>query len=153
MRRPASPCGRSSTGSWMKEHVGLRPGALFLLDIDKFKTVNDTIGHQGGDQALVCVANALRQALGGRGFVGRLGGDEFICYIEENDFDEVDALADSIHENVTRLGEEARLGLPITVSIGCALLEKEDYDAAYKKADGALYRAKNGGRNQHMIVG
>ena len=83
----------------------------------------------------------------------KLGGDEFICYIEENDFDEVDALADAIHENVTRLGEEARLGLPITVSIGCALLEKEDYDAAYKKADGALYRAKNGGRNQHMIVG
>lgn len=143
----------SATRAWMKEHVGLRPGALFLLDIDKFKTVNDTIGHQGGDQALVCVANALRQALGGRGFVGRLGGDEFICYIEENDFDEVDALADAIHENVTRLGEEARLGLPITVSIGCALLEKEDYDAAYKKADGALYRAKNGGRNQHMIVG
>ena len=52
----------------------LRPGALFLLDIDKFKSVNDTLGHQGGDQALICVANALRQALGGRGFVGTAAG-------------------------------------------------------------------------------
>ncbi|MDY6267948.1 MAG: GGDEF domain-containing protein [Selenomonadaceae bacterium] len=143
----------SATRAWMKAHVGQRPGALFLLDVDKFKTVNDTIGHQGGDQALICVANALRQSLGGKGFLGRLGGDEFICYLEENDLDVIDALADAIHENVTRLGEEACLGLPITVSIGCALLENEDYDAAYKKADGALYRAKNGGRNQHVIVG
>lgn len=142
----------SATRAWMKEHIGRQPGALFLLDVDKFKTVNDTIGHQGGDQALVCVANGLRQAFGGHGFLGRLGGDEFTCYLEGADRKEAEDIACRIHEAVRRLAGNAGIAIPITVSIGVALLTDEDDAAAYKKADAALYQAKEGGRNRHVIA-
>lgn len=142
----------SATRAWMKENIGRRPGVLFLLDIDKFKSVNDTIGHQGGDLALVCVANGLRQAFGGRGFLGRLGGDEFTCYLDGADRTEAATIAENIHAAVTQLAENAGLAIPITVSIGVALLTIEDDEAAYKKADRALYQAKEQGRNRHVIV-
>lgn len=147
-----------ATRSWMREHIGrpradgTRGGMLFLLDVDHFKGVNDTIGHQGGDRALICVANALRQAFAGRGFLGRLGGDEFIAYLAAEDAAEAETLARAIHENARRLGKEAGLPLDLTVSIGCALLADEDYEAAYKKADRALYAAKEKGRNTHVIL-
>ena len=142
----------------MREHIGrprtdgTRGGMLFLLDVDHFKGVNDTIGHQGGDRALICVANALRRAFAGRGFLGRLGGDEFIAYLAAEDAAEAETLARAIHENARRLGKEAGLPLDLTVSIGCALLADEDYEAAYKKADRALYAAKEKGRNTHVIL-
>lgn len=147
-----------ATRSWMREHIGrpradgARSGMLFLLDVDHFKGVNDTIGHQGGDRALICVANALRQAFAGRGFLGRLGGDEFIAYLDADDAAEAEKLACAIHENARRLGREAGLPIDLTVSIGCALLAGEDYEAAYKRADRALYAAKEQGRNTHVIL-
>ena len=61
-------------------------------------------------------------------------------------------LARAIHENARRLGKEAGLPLDLTVSIGCALLADEDYEAAYKKADRALYAAKEKGRNTYVIL-
>ena len=143
----------SATRSWMKDHVGRRSGGMmFLLDVDHFKGVNDTIGHQGGDQALICVANALRQSFAGQGFIGRLGGDEFIAYLDSSDREAAESFAQSIHENATRLGRESGLGIELTVSIGCALLTDEDYEAAYKYADQALYQAKESGRNTHVIL-
>ena len=147
-----------ATRSWMREHIGrpradgTRGGMLFLLDVDHFKGVNDTIGHQGGDRALICVANALRQAFSGRGFIGRLGGDEFIAYLGTIDTAEAAPLARAIHENALRLGREAGLPIDLTVRIGCALLADEDYEAAYKKADRALYAAKEKGRNTYVIL-
>ncbi|MCI6158239.1 MAG: diguanylate cyclase [Selenomonadaceae bacterium] len=147
-----------ATRSWMRDHIGrpradgTRGGMLFLLDVDHFKGVNDTIGHQGGDRALICVANALRRTFAGRGFLGRLGGDEFIAYLDTNDAAEAEKLACAIHEHALRLGREAGLPLDLTVSIGCALLEDEDYEAAYQKADRALYAAKEQGRNTHVIL-
>lgn len=147
-----------ATRSWMREHIGrpradgTRGGMLFLLDVDHFKGVNDTIGHQGGDRALICVANALRQAFAGRGFLGRLGGDEFIAYLDADNAAEAEKLACAIHENARRLGREAGLPIDLTVSIGCALLAGEDYEAAYKRADRALYAAKEQGRNTHVIL-
>lgn len=121
-----------ATRSWMREHIGrpradgTRSGMLFLLDVDHFKGVNDTIGHQGGD--------------------------EFIAYLAAEDAAEAETLARAIHENARRLGKEAGLPLDLTVSIGCALLADEDYEAAYKKADRALYAAKEKGRNTHVIL-
>ena len=147
-----------ATRSWMREHIGrpradgTRGGMLFLLDVDHFKGVNDTIGHQSGDRALICVANALRQAFAGRGFLGRLGGDEFIAYLEAGTLDDAEAIARAIHAHARRLGREAGLSIDLTVSIGCALLAGEDYEAAYKRADRALYAAKEQGRNTHVIL-
>lgn len=150
----------SAARSWLRQHLGqkpLAPGerrALILLDIDHFKQVNDSLGHQAGDRALVCVANALRQAFAGRGFIGRLGGDEFIGYLEEEDAppEALEKLLRAIHRNCFELGQEAGLPIAITVSIGCALLGDEDYEAAYRKADAALYEAKKQGRNSHVIA-
>jgi diguanylate cyclase (GGDEF)-like protein len=140
--------------SWLKSNVGKKPGgALYILDIDHFKEVNDTIGHQGGDQALVSVANALRQALAGHGFIGRLGGDEFVIFVSDYDRQKAEKLAQSVHQYVESLTKGARFSVPITVSIGCVLLTDEDFDSAYHKADAALYEAKQGGRNRHVIVG
>ena len=101
---------------------------------------------------LRCTAECIRKAVGDTGQVGRLGGDEFACYLDAADRAEAEDIAGRIHQAVTHLAENAGLALPITVSIGVALLSVEDADAAYKKADRALYQAKEGGRNRHVIA-
>lgn len=145
----------SATRSWMKQHIG-RPGEsygmLILLDVDHFKSVNDTIGHQGGDQALVFVASALRRACGGHGFLGRLGGDEFTAFLYSDDVSIAKRICRTINRYTSQLAREAGLPVKLTVSIGCAMLSGEEYEQAYKKADEALYAAKAKGRDTYYIL-
>lgn len=128
--------------------------ALIMLDIDDFKDINDTYGHPKGDRLLVAIAEALSSAVGSQGTAGRVGGDEFACFLR---FDSGVSLS-QIHEGVesfwTRFGQmSASLPVPATFSAGAAWYEgsQRDYAELYERADAALYCAKRAGKNRLAV--
>jgi diguanylate cyclase (GGDEF)-like protein len=124
--------------------------ALLLLDLDHFKAVNDTWGHQVGDHVLQAVARAVEQQLRRGDVVARLGGEEFAVALAGSGADQAAMLAEAMRRAVAALDirrGEASIGL--TVSIGVAALRAADsLDALFSRADAALYRAKTAGRNR-----
>jgi len=142
--------GRSTERS--RRHAGHQFAVLFL-DLDRFKVVNDSLGHTFGDQLLINVAERLRSALRGTDTVARLGGDEFTILLE------IDHLADAAR-TAERIQEELRLPFRIgeheiftTASIGIAL-SATGYERPHdvlRDADIAMYRAKSRGRGIHEV--
>jgi diguanylate cyclase (GGDEF)-like protein len=128
-----------------------RSCALLMLDLDRFKQVNDTMGHQAGDEVLRKAAERIRQIIGDRGEVGRLGGDEFQVMIPDcDDRGQLGELAEKIINLVSQPypidGKQAIIGTSVGVAIApYDGLEREELVHA---ADMALYAAKNGGRGQ-----
>jgi len=128
-----------------------RSCALMMLDLDRFKYVNDTMGHQAGDDLLRQVAERLRNIVGDRGEIGRLGGDEFQVILPDiDDRGQLGELADKVIQIVSQPypidGKRAIIG----TSVGIAIapydgIEREEITRA---SDLALYAAKNGGRGQ-----
>ncbi|MDB5813946.1 MAG: hypothetical protein JWN23_1063 [Rhodocyclales bacterium] len=125
--------------------------AVFYLDIDHFKSINDTLGHAAGDSVLSAFAGALKSAIRASDILGRIGGDEF-CILLENvgSLDNTRRIADKVLEHVRALGSKRDLPL-ITTSLGIAFVEGGAMDAAevIELADAALYEAKQAGRNRH----
>jgi len=126
-----------------------RPVALFMLDLDRFKAVNDTLGHQAGDQLLKMVAQRLERAVGDEGLVGRLGGDEFqVILTKYAHHAQLKALADSIISSLSQpyfiLGTNITIGCSIGIAI--APDHAHDSETLVRNADLALYSAKAGGR-------
>jgi diguanylate cyclase (GGDEF)-like protein len=130
-------------------------GALVFLDLDRFKTVNDSLGHQIGDGLLQAAAARLRAEIKDGDTACRLGGDEFVLLFTELSKDPVDAayLARQAAEQVRlALAEPYRIDghdLHVSASIGIALYpsDGDDPDALLRAADTAMYRAKEAGRN------
>ncbi|MCB2089042.1 MAG: EAL domain-containing protein [Sphingomonadaceae bacterium] len=126
-----------------------RSCALLMLDLDRFKHVNDTLGHQAGDDLLRQVAQRLRDVIGDRGEIGRLGGDEFQIILPDlDDRGKLGELADKIIQVVSQPYPIEDKRAVIGTSVGVAIapydgLEREDLVRA---SDLALYAAKNGGR-------
>lgn len=121
--------------------------ALVLLDIDHFKAVNDTHGHQAGDEVLAAIADLLRQHSRATDVVGRWGGEEFMLLCPETDENGGMFLAEQLRACV----EEARFPVigRITASFGVAAFRPaDDEEALLRRADDALYRAKGKGRNR-----
>ena len=123
--------------------------ALLLLDLDRFKAVNDTLGHQMGDELLKQVAHRLQQSVGDAGLVGRLGGDEFqVVLPREGNRERLGALAQQI---IAALSQPYFLG-GSSVSIGCSIgiaiapEHGNDSETLIRNADLALYAAKADGR-------
>jgi len=126
-----------------------RPFALLLIDLDYFKQVNDTMGHDAGDAVLVAVARRLGEAVRETDRVARLGGDEFAILMPDLvDAAAITAVCARIQESVSRPIHHARSPLHVDVSIGvaCAPRDAATPDALYKAADLALYEAKAAGR-------
>ncbi len=128
-----------------------RSAALFFLDVDRFKNINDTLGHSVGDRVLQEVARRLTGAVRSCDLVARLGGDEFVLLVE--DFREASDLADiadkilaSLRPTVTIEGQE----LALSASIGICTYPADGQDAQtlVSNADIAMYRAKDQGRNR-----
>ncbi|MDF2177892.1 EAL domain-containing protein [Aliiglaciecola sp. CAU 1673] len=127
--------------------------AVFFIDLDKFKQVNDTLGHDAGDQLLLDVASRLKSALRVDDTVGRLGGDEFLVVIE--DFvDELDlsALAAKIISEVDQPIQIGNNQVGVSASVGIAVYPDDADEASdlLKFADIAMYHAKGGGRNRYQ---
>ena len=128
---------------------GYRPSSLMLLDLDRFKAVNDTLGHQAGDLLLKQVAQRLERGVGDAGLVGRLGGDEFQVLLPG--LDNRDALAHLANDLIASLSQPYFIsGASVTIgcSIGVAIapLHGEDAETLTRNADLALYAAKGDGR-------
>lgn len=126
--------------------------ALFVIDIDHFKQLNDTYGHRVGDEALRHIGEALRFHCPDKGFVGRYGGEEFLMMLETFD-DDVKKVADVM---VHKIRETPYLHkgkkIPITVSIGVTLANMEAGEVVFERADAALYEAKMNGRDQAKLA-
>ncbi|WP_457573281.1 diguanylate cyclase domain-containing protein [Desulfolithobacter sp.] len=128
--------------------------AILFLDLDKFKDINDTLGHDVGDQLLVEVARRLQQQCRRSDTVARFGGDEFVFILDEiKDRNGAAVVAEKI---LKAMSEPVRVGchtLHITTSIGIALYpdHSEDMDQVMKYADMALYQAKAEGRNNYRF--
>lgn len=130
-------------------------GALLFIDLDNFKSVNDTLGHAAGDQLLHQVATRLKEAIRTADTAARLGGDEFVVMLETLDTDETQAqaLAELIAAKLLRrLNEDYPLNgqsVRCTPSIGLTLFPRDgaDPDTLMRRADHAMYRAKAAGRN------
>ena len=124
--------------------------AVLFIDLDHFKRVNDTFGHQAGDQLLQEVAQRLRMTLRDRDTVARLGGDEFVVILEDMRREEdAEEIARKILERFTDplpLGDE-RLLISLSIGIGLYPEDATDADQLIRRADRALYRTKAGGRN------
>jgi diguanylate cyclase (GGDEF)-like protein len=128
----------------------LTPG-LLLVDVDRFKLVNDTFGHLTGDAVLVEVASRLRRALRGFDTVARWGGEEFIVLapaLEGNE--QLHEIADTLRQDISRLPVQyGDRSLDITVSIGCVLVDpRSSADQLVDRADRSLYSAKRLGRDR-----
>ena len=130
--------------------------AVFCLDLDRFKAVNDTLGHPVGDVLLQAVAGRLRRLMRPSDTVARLGGDEFVCIARNlHGRDSVAGLAARIIEALSKPFEVGGHTVEIGCSIGIALAPHDglDPDGLLRHADVALYRAKNEGRGNFMFFG
>ncbi|TXC67783.1 EAL domain-containing protein [Sphingorhabdus soli] len=124
--------------------------ALFWLDLDRFKEINDLFGHPVGDQVLAQIAARLAEVSPDHATVARFGGDEFIVFCEVADRHESERLASEIHAEIMRPVGIDRKWLEVHASIGVALLPEDASSAAtlMQNADLALYHAKVNGRRQ-----
>jgi diguanylate cyclase (GGDEF)-like protein len=129
-----------------------RPLTLMLLDLDHFKRVNDTRGHDVGDDVLRAVGDTLRQILRRADLAARYGGEEFAVVFPETPAEGAVVVAERVRRTVQGLDVQ---GLTITTSIGLASVEgvwEGDPAALLRAADQALYRAKREGRNRVVAV-
>lgn len=129
--------------------------ALFLLDLDYFKQINDTFGHQTGDRVLSDVAEKLRLSLRSNDLIGRLGGDEFILFVRDAAGEEgFRKCAEKLNRALVEKYEEDGETVCISASIGIAVAEPGiDFKELYKRADIALYEVKRDGRNGYRLAG
>ncbi|MET2869182.1 MULTISPECIES: diguanylate cyclase [Exiguobacterium] len=127
--------------------------ALILVDIDHFKRVNDTYGHDVGDDVLRELGMLLVNESNERHLVGRFGGEEFLIVMPHANREEVSQLAESIREKVSTFPFETSAGtLHITVSLGACHSNDIEIDSVLKHADEALYHAKESGRNRFILA-
>ena len=126
------------------------PFSLLIVDIDKFKLVNDTYGHSAGDAVLKEVAQAVAAAARQTDQAFRYGGEEFVVLLEKTDEEGAVIIAERIRQSIEQLTPTYRgKQIPATASIGVATVENNDStETLFDRADQALYRAKNNGRNQ-----
>ena len=126
--------------------------AMFVMDLDDFKGVNDTLGHMAGDQMLTAFARILRQTFRAEDVIYRLGGDEFVVFVEKL-HDAEQSVQAILHRLIGHV-EEARGEHPLLAcSVGVLLTnQKRSFEACYQMADQALYKAKRSGKGRFHIT-
>jgi diguanylate cyclase (GGDEF)-like protein len=131
------------------------PLSILLLDIDFFKKINDTYGHQIGDTAIIELTKISQNTIREIDVAGRIGGEEFAILLPATDSGEAVAVAERLRKSVANMQLTITTGLSIdfTISIGVATLnnKKINIDSLLHQADIALYEAKNTGRNKVCI--
>ncbi|TNC08221.1 PleD family two-component system response regulator [Methylobacterium terricola] len=130
-----------------------RPVALLILDIDRFKSINDRFGHDAGDEVLKEFATRIRAQTRGIDVVARYGGEEIVVVVPDTGLDAARQVAERIRERIEAAAFQVQRGtcaIDVTVSIGVAIRQAGDGDPSLllKRADLALYQAKQDGRNR-----
>lgn len=129
-------------------------GTFFMLDLDNFKQVNDTYGHLIGDEVLIQFSKAIQSVTGSEDLVGRLGGDEFAIFsIGITDKETAERKSNQIVEQVGKQLKDLTEGGELSASVGISIAKeaRAEYRILYKRADEALYTAKNNGKNTFCL--
>lgn len=143
----------------IKEYIATHPkelGLLFVLDIDNFKKINDTMGHAFGDEVLRTLGHQLRGEFRVSDIIGRAGGDEFMIFLKKiKDETLVEQEANRVAQFFSNFQAGEYVKYSATASIGAAVYPKDakDFEGLYKAADKALYKAKERGKNQLAFYG
>jgi two-component system, cell cycle response regulator len=147
---------------YMESHLGTlveqaasrgKPLAVLVIDIDYFKAINDTHGHDAGDDVLRDFAMRIKRSIRGIDLACRYGGEEFVLVMPETDMAVASMVAERLRRRIAAEPfaiQQGTRAIPVTISIGIAALRSKDDTAAslLKRADQALYRAKRDGRNR-----
>jgi len=132
-----------------RESVLIKDLSVVLFDIDNFKKVNDTYGHDAGDEVLKHVVGAVQRRVRSIDLVSRWGGEEILVALVGASENEAYEVAEDIRKNVSRSPVKTASGyVQITISGGVASCSGEDFDSVVKRADEALYKAKKSGKNR-----
>ncbi len=128
------------------------PFSLFVIDMDNFKSINDTYGHAFGDKFLECFAQNLQQNLRGGDVVARYGGDEFVVILPETDFDATQQVASKLLDSTAAITIDAPDGSEVKATISIGMAAYPDHATESKDlflfADNMMYKAKSGGKNR-----
>ncbi len=142
-----------TTENLIKKTLSLKPDvqhAMFIFDIDNFKTINDTLGHQAGDKILTQIAENLQKHFREHDIIGRIGGDEFVIFLKNtNSLDTIKAKAETIiaaFKN-TVISEDTKYKVSGSIGISLYPSDATNYEDLYKAADKALYRSKQRGKD------
>ena len=121
--------------------------SVLLLDIDHFKKVNDTLGHQEGDRVLTDLVSNIKALLRGADLLGRFGGEEFVVLLPETPSDVAQMVAERIRAAMSSWG-----GPTVSIGVTASIVAGDTVDALLARADTAMYRAKNKGRNRVEVA-
>jgi diguanylate cyclase (GGDEF)-like protein len=129
--------------------------SMLILDLDNFKLVNDTYGHDVGDVVIIKCANAMKSELRDIDSVARIGGEEYIAILPNTSLAEADIIASRIKntiENLTiKLADNSCVKVTASIGLTSTSEDRMSFEALYKSADQALYKAKNNGRNKIVL--
>jgi diguanylate cyclase (GGDEF)-like protein len=130
---------------------------LMIVDMDKFKAINDSYGHEAGDEVLKVFAHTLKHVSHDSDLCIRAGGDEFIVVLIDYDTDQIKQWYEDLHqllnESSQALREKYKIPFEFGVSVGCTRIRNDDNRSAIlKRADDALYQVKENGRNHIICV-
>jgi diguanylate cyclase (GGDEF)-like protein len=126
------------------------PMAFLMIDVDFFKSYNDSFGHTEGDKALKIVGNALKETLRGADVAARYGGEEFSILLPQTTAEEAETIAERVRRNIERL-EFPKRNITVSIGIASCSLELNSCENLISAADKALYEAKRKGRNNVQI--
>ncbi len=146
-----------SVASIELENKGIHPNYLsvIMIDIDHFKKINDTYGHDAGDLVLLSIAEIIRNTVRRSDIPCRYGGEEFVVVLPGTDLESAVAIGKRIRENIESTTVKTDKGfIPVTASVGISSMHEDSYGAIdmwIKRADEALYEAKQAGRNQVRV--
>ncbi|MGS2723261.1 GGDEF domain-containing protein [Porticoccus sp. GXU_MW_L64] len=130
------------------------PLTMMVVDVDKFKIVNDTYGHKAGDLVLQKVVEMLSSSIRKTDCLARFGGDEFVLLLPDTDAEGAKVVAEKARVGVEKCGFHSG-GQPVNVTISCGVTEVQDDDTpetAFERADQGMYKAKRNNRNSCVIV-
>lgn len=140
------------TDEWQRALRYRYTPSCLVLDVDHFKSINDTWGHGKGDEVLKAIATALSDVLRQTDYLGRIGGEEFLLITANTNIQHAQVLAERIRKRVSEIQTTGMDGRRLTISIGIAAFNKaQSFEHCVHLADKALYKAKHGGRDRWTL--
>ncbi len=129
--------------------------SILMIDIDRFKRINDNYGHQAGDLVLVQIGNALKKQFRTTDMLARYGGEEFMVVQPQTGIDQAIKIGnralEAVRNTVIQFESEQRLLVTVSIGVSCIVPEDQSFEDIVKRSDAALYEAKNSGRNRLCV--